>query len=101
MEIRSKIKKALTVLELKRLFIEIQEQRPDICVRYRLMGEMWKSHFFTIVLITETGGFFRDESNDRLMHISTLDKIIQFEIDHGFQHYQPHFHYDIVMDPLK
>lgn len=101
MEMRSKTKKALTILELKRLLIEIQEQRPDICVRYRLMGEMWKPHFFRIILITDTGGFFRDESNDRLMHISTLDKIIQFEIDHSFQQFQPHFHYDIVIDLWK
>jgi hypothetical protein len=91
-------KKSLTILELKRLLTEILDQRPDICVRYRLIGAMWNTGFTRVVFTTDSGAFFRDETHNRLMHVSTLDKIIQFEIDHTFQNFEAHFHYDVVLD---
>ena len=41
------------MLELKRLLVDLKEKRPDICVRYRLLGEMWGVNFMRVIHITE------------------------------------------------
>ena len=89
----------ISVLELKRLLIELKEYRPDICVRYRLMGEMWSSSFMEIVMVTDRGILLNDESTNRLVSLSDLSTVIQFEIDNRFRDFQPHFHYDVVPSP--
>ena len=86
----------LSALELKRLLVELKEYRPDICVRYRLMGEMWHPTFMKIAMVTERGILLTDEMTHKLISLSDLNMIIQFEIDNGFREYQPHFHYDVI-----
>ena len=85
----------ISVLELRRLLIELRDKRPDICVRFRLLGEMWFPHFMRIVLVTETGVILNNEVSNTLVKVSHLIQVMQFEIDRRFQNFMPHFHYNL------
>lgn len=87
----------VAVLALRRLFVELKEHRPDICVRYRLMGQMWAQNFMRVTDVSEHGASLHDEHSDKHVSISDLSKIMQFELDKAFQTYQPHNHYDVVL----
>ena len=83
------------VLELKRLLIELKEKRPDICFRYRLLGELWAPNFSRVIRVTDKGVLLNDEVSNKLITVHDLSMIMQFEIDNRFQNFQPHFHYDV------
>ena len=85
----------INVLELKRLLIELRDKRPDICIRFRLIGQMWLLHFMRIIHITDTGVVLKEDVSNRLMTVHDLRNVIQFEIDHRFQNYRPHYHFDV------
>lgn len=84
------------VLELRRLLFEIKEHRPDICFRYRLMGNMWTEDFHRVINVTDKGLVLGNEVSNTLVTVSNLTHIIQFELDHPFQSYKPYFHYEVV-----
>jgi hypothetical protein len=90
-----KNKTLISRLELKRLLTELKDLRPDICFRYRLVGEMWKPNFMRIVDVNEKGAVLIDETTDKLVFLHTLIQVVQFEIDAKFQMIQPHFHYEV------
>lgn len=94
----TKDKIAVPVLELRRLLFELKDLRPDICVRFRLIGEMWQTNYLRIFKITERGVALLDENANKIIFLNDLQNVIQFEIDHAFQQYQPHFHYGV--DPF-
>jgi hypothetical protein len=85
----------ISVLELKRLLIELRDKRPDICIRFRLLGEMWFPHFMRIVLVTAKGVVLNNEVSNKLVIINRLSQVIQFELDRRFQNFKPHFHYNL------
>jgi hypothetical protein len=85
----------ISVLELRRLLIELKDKRPDISVRYRLLGEMWANHFMRVTKVTEKGVALIDEFSGRLLIIPNLSNIMQFELDNRFQNFQPYFHYGV------
>ena len=87
-------------LELRRLLIELKEKRPDICVRYRLLGEMWAQHFMRVLQVTEKGVMLNDEASNKLVIVTNLANIMQFELDNRFQNFQPFFHYEVIPDQL-
>jgi hypothetical protein len=91
-----KNKNLISVLELKRLLVDLKEKRPDICVRYRLLGEMWVTNSMRVVHVTEKGVILNDESKNRMATLPDLSSIMQFEIDAPFQGFQPHYHYDVM-----
>ena len=91
--------KSLTILELKRLLFELKDKRPDICIRYRLIGEMWQENFTKIFSVVDNRLFVEDSRRGLIIHVQNIASIIQFEIDHSFQNFQAHNHYDIVLDP--
>lgn len=91
--------KKIPVIELRRLLVELQEHRPDICVRYRLIGKMWMPNFLRITRVTDHGIVLNDESSKKVVMLPDLSQIIQFEIDKAFQLYQPYFHYEIIPSP--
>ena len=94
--IKEKSDKAIvSVLQLKRLLVELAEKRPNVCIRPRLMGEMWSTNFMRVVAATEKGVLLRDEETNRFISVSDLSYIMQFELDNRFQNYQPHFHYEV------
>jgi hypothetical protein len=87
----------ISILELKRLAIELKEKQPDICFRYRLMGEMWHPNFLKIIKVHGDGITLDDEVANKLIFINDLSTIMQFELDGRFQSFQPHFHYEVVI----
>jgi len=58
---------------------------------------MWEESFFSISTINDDGALFYNETTGKFLTIRNIGNIIQFEIDHGFRNYQPHFHYDVVI----
>lgn len=86
----------IAVLELKRLLTELKEHRPDICIRYRLIGQMWAQNFGRVVELTDKGVMLSDEPSKRLVSIPDVSHIMQFELDKAFQSFEPHYHYDVV-----
>lgn len=87
----------IPLLELRRFLYELKDQRPDVCVRFRIIGEMWQSHFFKVVKLTESGAVLMNETTNQAMVIKDLREVVQFEIDSPYQNYQPHNHY--TMEP--
>ncbi|MBT1701981.1 hypothetical protein [Chryseosolibacter indicus] len=88
----------ISVLELKRLLIDLKDKQPDISVRTRLMGNMWDVNFNAVVLVTEWGVILSDVTSNKICTIPNLNNIIQFEIDSPFQQYKPFHHYNVVLD---
>jgi hypothetical protein len=88
-------KTLISVLELKRLLIELRDKRVSTSIRVRLLGEMWAVNFLSIVHVTEKGAVLNDEVKDKTLWIPDLSMIMQFEIDTPFQGFQPYFHYDV------
>ena len=87
----------VSILELRRLLVELADKRPNVCIRPRLMGEMWAVHFMRVISTTEKGVLFFHEENSRYFSVSDLSYIMQFELDNRFQEFQPHFHYEVRM----
>lgn len=96
-----KTKTLISALELKRLLVEIAEKRPQVFLRYRLIGEMWQRNFMRVLKATGKGVMFNDEQKSKLIVLPDLNSIVQFEIDVRFQNYQPHFHYHVSPEQLE
>jgi hypothetical protein len=88
----------VAVLELRRLLYAVKDLRPDICVRFRLIGQMWQTNFLQIISLTEKGVTLNDENGNKLVFIQDLADVMQFELDYSFQQYQAHCHY--LVDPV-
>lgn len=89
--------KKVAVLELRRLLVELKEHRPDICIRYRLIGQMWAQNFLRVVHVTDQGVLLNDETSNKMITIPELSHFMQFEIDKPFQKFFPHHHYDVTL----
>ena len=87
------------VWELRRLLIDLRDKRPDICIRFRLLGEMWFLHFMRIILVTDKGVILNNEVTDKLIRIRDISHVMQFEIDRPFQNFRPYVHYDVKLPP--
>jgi hypothetical protein len=90
-------KSLISVLELKRLLVTIIDFDMPICIRYRILGEMWQSNFLRVVKVTEKGVILNDELRNKTIILQDLTQIIQFEIDGRIHNFQPHFHYDVSL----
>ena len=91
----------ISVLELRRLLVLLSENAQTICFRYRLMGQMWQSHFMRVSEVTDKGVFLKDLIEDKLILISDLSMIMQFELDGPIHSFAPNFHYTVVQDQIK
>ena len=76
---------------------DLHDKRPDICIRFRLLGEMWNINFMQVVRLSDKGALLLDESNS-LVSISDLNFVMQFEIDKPFQGFHPYYHYEVTPD---
>jgi hypothetical protein len=85
------------VLTFRRLLTELKEHRPDICIRHRLLGQMWAKNFLRVAEITEQGVILKDETLNRFVKVSDLSHVMQFELDKPFQSFQPYLHYEVVV----
>jgi hypothetical protein len=88
-----KEKTTISIPELKRLLTELVEKRPDICFRYRIIGEMWKDNFMRVLKVTDGGVILHDGRNSQTITVTALSHIIQFEIEKSFQSFDANFHY--------
>jgi hypothetical protein len=85
----------IPILEFKRLLHELRDRRPDIGIRFRLMGEMWQVNHLHILEVTESGVALHDPLSGKVILITDVARIMQFEIDENFHHYEPHNHYTV------
>jgi hypothetical protein len=90
--------KSISVLELKRLLHALNDRQSYTCVRVRLLGQLWQQSFMHVSAVYEDGVLLHNESTGRFLNIAKLSHIMQFEIDHSFQNFSPHNHYDVVPD---
>lgn len=88
-------KTLISALELRRLMVDLSEKRPDICLRFRLLGEMWIVNFMEVLRVTDKGVILIDQSK-KLVSINDLNFVMQFEIDKSFQSFQPYYHYEVT-----
>jgi hypothetical protein len=88
-------KTLISVLELRRLMVDLTEKRPDICIRFRLLGELWHVNFMRVVRVTEKGVLLFDDTLG-LVSVSDLNFVMQFEIEKPFQAFQPYYHYEVT-----
>lgn len=88
-------KTLISVLELRRLMVDLLEKRPDIFIRFRLLGELWHVQFMQVKRVTSKGALLFDEHNN-LVSVSDLNFVMQFEIDRPFQGFQPYYHYEVT-----
>ena len=86
----------IATLELRRLLFELKDIRSDICIRFRIMGELWQNNFYHVMKLTDDGAIFGDEISNKMFVVKDLKSIIQFEIDKPFQNYKPHNHYNVI-----
>jgi hypothetical protein len=95
-----KTKDIISVLELRRLLITIADYNLPICFRFRILGDMWKTHFMRIVKVTEKGVVLNEESSNRLIVIADLSLVMQFELDGRIHGYEPNYHYGITIQEV-
>jgi hypothetical protein len=60
-----------------------------------LVGQLWQQSFMHIAAVYDDGVLLHSESDGRLLNIGRISNIMQFEIDHPFQNFTPHNHYDV------
>ena len=92
-------KSLISVLELKRLLHDLRERRPDINIRFRLLGEMWNRNFMSIAFVNGKSVLLKDERDAKLIAINDLSNVMQFELDGTFTSFQAHFHYEVKPMP--
>jgi hypothetical protein len=85
----------IPVPQFQQLLSQLHSTRPDICIRYRLIGEMWSSRFLSVYHVSNKGALFLDPSSNRIFSVAEFGNIMQFEIDKSFAGLQPYFHYEI------
>src|SRR5215218_1557979 len=83
---------SVSTLELKRLLFDLKEKRPDICVRYRVLGKFWMDNFMHVMSVGDRDVTFFDPTATRSHELTDLADVVQFELDKKFQKFQPHFH---------
>jgi hypothetical protein len=98
-EVREHASNLISVVEFKRLLVELKEKKPGVLVRFRLLGELWARNFMSIAGVSERGVIFKDEVVNNFIILSNLTDVIQFEIDEPFQSYRPYNHYDVKPSP--
>src|SRR5688500_13234024 len=93
--IMTKIPNTYNVAQLRALLTTIVDHKLKICVRFRMVGEMWQPSFMRVLKLTEEGVLLNDETKNKLITIRDLKQVMQFELDSQFQYYQPHSHYEV------
>ena len=91
----------IEVLQLRRLLYDLHSLRPDIGLRFRVMGEMWQPKHLCVFKVTEHGVALQDPESRRLMLIPDLAQIMQFELETSFQQYEAHVHYAVSPEKVS
>jgi hypothetical protein len=88
-------KSLITVSDLRALLRDMIDKRPDISIRYRLIGEMWAVSFMRTISVRGNAVLFLNERTNKFISIHDITNIMQIELDQPFLGYQPHFHYEV------
>ena len=80
-------------LELKLLMKSIIVHQAKIRIRYLLEGGAWSTCFMSVMMVTENGIVFNDDSNNKIKSIKFLDQIKQLVIDQPFDGYNSNLAY--------
>src|SRR5687768_9410711 len=84
----------ISTIELRQLLTLILDNpQANLCIRIRLMGQMWRPNFMRVMMLTDNGVMLNDEIEGRVYSITNLNDIAQFELDGKLQGYEPHCHY--------
>jgi len=96
MKLRQTFPKASDIisrLELKLLLKSIISHKAKIRIKYLLDGGGWSDCFLSVMMVTEKGIVFNDDSNNKIKSIKFLDQIKQLVIDQPFDGYNSHLAY--------
>jgi len=85
----------ISVAELRRMLYNLKDHKVNVCIRFRKLGEMWKTNFMRVVDLNEKGAIFNDLTINEFVFISDLEEIMQFELDGRFQNFEPYNHYEV------
>jgi len=58
------------------------------------MDAMWMTRHAMVSSITGNSVLLYDEKESKYTYVD-INSIIQFDLDERFQHYLPHYHYDV------
>jgi hypothetical protein len=85
----------ITVTELRALLHEILDLRPDISLRFRVLGSMWQPAFLHITDIFDQKVILRNPASAKVYVIDDINMVTQFELEDRFRTFQPNHHYSI------
>jgi len=87
----------ISTLEFKELVTDLLNFSPhNVCIRFRVIGEMWQTNFVRVVLLEGKRVISHDEHRNSMNSIQDINDVIQFELDTNFKGYQAHFHYSVA-----
>jgi hypothetical protein len=95
-----RLNNSITTFYLRNLLNDLTGRRPVVGIRLRMLGEMWKPNFMSIVSVTDRGAVFIDDSIQEFVFVPDLSDVVQFELEDRFNDLQPHFHYEVNMRPM-
>lgn len=82
-------------IELKRLLISIFRYSATVGFRYRLIDDVWRPDFMRVSQLTERGVILEADHGSRLLFISNLSAIAQFELNNSCRQFIPYLHYNV------
>ena len=88
-----KASEIISRLELKLLMKSIISNKAKIKIKFLEEGGRWSSRFLSVLMVTEKGIVFNDDSNNKIKSISFLDQIKQLVIDQPFDGYNSNLAY--------
>ena len=88
-----KANEIISRLELKLLMKSIISHQAKIRIKYLLEGGAWSNSFLSVMMVTEKGIVFSDDSNNKMKSIKFLDQIKQLVIDQPFDGYNSNLSY--------
>src|SRR3712207_2330467 len=89
----------VSILEVRRLLMELRDRAPHVHIRFRLIGEMWQNFFLQVITVTDTVAILMNPGTKQVSFIE-FNKIMQFELESRYQFYHPFNHYHVVPKQL-
>ena len=86
----------LSVSNLRMLLISIVDNKLPVCVRFRLLGQMWHPNYMRVLRVTEKGVLLNDETSNKMITVPDLSQVMQFEVDSRLYQYEPNNHYEVI-----
>ena len=85
----------ITLPEFKRLLHELKDNGTHICIRLRMLGQMWQNQFLRVFVVTDNGAVLMDQNTNKIEIVTSLSDIVQFELDTRYQTFHPFNHYKV------